>query len=275
MRRCRGHRSQHREIGAETFRAAKLRRGVARRAHPFERGARGRIGQLPRREVDAVRAHLARQRGVAIHQHDRAVAARHRDDAPRERRQPVPRQGFLAQLDEAQSRREARLERRQEARLADLRRVGDRVLGRQGERLEHRPVRRQHRPDGQRPEVLPRERLALAAVRLAAPRQHAEEVQADVGVRIGEDAGDPGIRALDLDAELLVQLARQRVGGRLARFDLAAGELPPAAVDLAGWPLREQRPAVRADQDRDRNVDRRGHRLRRAGRAPSPSKRPA
>ncbi len=57
------------------------------------------------------------------------------------------------------------------------------------------------------------------------------------------------------DAELLVQLARERGDDGLAGFELAARELPPARIDLARRPRREQEPSRGIDQHADRDVD--------------------
>ena len=104
-------------------------------------------------------------------------------------------------------------------------------------------------------EALPGDRLLLARLRVALPGGDAEEIEPHGGVRIGVHAGDPGIRRAGVDAEFLVQLARQGAVGRLARFDLAARELPVAGVDLAGRPPREQEGAVGALDHRRGDLD--------------------
>src|SRR5205807_1496400 len=106
-----------------------------------------------------------------------------------------------------------------------------------------------HRRDAWRLERLPGDRLVLKRMRLAAPGEHAEEIQPDVAVRIDVIAREPGIAALDVDAELFVQLARERMLGWLAGFDLAAREFPVAGVDLARRTLRQQKAAVGALDD--------------------------
>jgi hypothetical protein len=62
-------------------------------------------------------------------------------------------------------------------------------------------------------------------------------------------AGQPRIGVLDGNAELLVQLAAHCRQRRLSRFDLAAGKLPVAGIDLARRPLPEQKPAVAMEDD--------------------------
>jgi len=59
--------------------------------------------------------------------------------------------------------------------------------------------------------------------RLAAPGVDPIEMQAHFGVRIDEDPGDPRISALDFDAELLADLAPERLGDRFAWLDFASG----------------------------------------------------
>jgi hypothetical protein len=51
---------------------------------------------------------------------------------------------------------------------------------------------------------------------------------------------------LNIDPELLVELASERRGDGLAWLDLAAGKFPVAGVHLAVWPLRKQERAVAA-----------------------------
>ena len=63
-------------------------------------------------------------------------------------------------------------------------------------------------------------------------------------VRVDVLARDPGIGAAHVDAELLVQFARERARGRLAGFHFAAGEFPVARVHLAVRALRQQETAV-------------------------------
>jgi len=48
-------------------------------------------------------------------------------------------------------------------------------------------------------------------------------MQAHFGVRIAEDPGDPGISAFDLDAELLADLAPERLRDRFAGSILPPG----------------------------------------------------
>ena len=68
-------------------------------------------------------------------------------------------------------------------------------------------------------------------------------------------ARKPGITPSDIDAELLVKLARERRVNSLARLDLASRKFPVAGVDLARGPLSEQERAVVALQDSGSNFD--------------------
>jgi len=84
-------------------------------------------------------------------------------------------------------------------------------------------------------------------------------MQTHGGVRVDEHAGDPGVRALDLHAQLLADLARERMLDRLAGLDLTAGELPVARVDLVHGALPEQYRAVGTDQHRHGDIHRGRH----------------
>ncbi len=100
------------------------------------------------------------------------------------------------------------------------------------------------------PGALPRERLTVVADGIAVPLEDAEEVKLDVGVRIDEPLHQPRRGAPDADAELLGELAFERVARRLARLELAAGKLPITGVRLPRRALREQHAAVGAHDDR-------------------------
>src|SRR5438128_659291 len=83
------------------------------------------------------------------------------------------------------------------------------------------------------------------------------------GVRADEDlpavsagTGDAAIRAFDLDAELLADVALERLVDRLARLDFAAGKLPVARVHLVAGALRKERGAVGTDQHRRGDIHR-------------------
>ena len=86
-------------------------------------------------------------------------------------------------------------------------------------------------------------------MQLAAPRRHAKEIQPHRRMGISEHASNPRIRSLDLDTQLLAQLALQRMQRRLAFLDLAAGEFPVAGPDFVGGALGEEEGAVGALQD--------------------------
>ncbi len=96
---------------------------------------------------------------------------------------------------------------------------------------------------------LPDKRLTFAAMRLARPLRHLAEKEPHVGVRIVVFERMPEVTSLHVDAEFLVQLARERRLDRFPRLQLAARKLPVAFVRLAGRTLGEQnsaRPAARA-----------------------------
>src|SRR5882762_6261688 len=62
-------------------------------------------------------------------------------------------------------------------------------------------------------------------------------------------------RFLDDDAKLLLQLADQRRFGRLARFDLAAGEFPQASHRSSSRTLGDENAPVRIDEGARGNED--------------------
>src|SRR5688572_14805101 len=92
-------------------------------------------------------------------------------------------------------------------------------------------------------------------MRLAFPPRDTEKIQPDRGVRVGEYARDPRVGGLDVNSELLVQLAKQRVRAILARLDLAAWEFPVSGVDLAERALRQQECAIRPLHHGRRDLD--------------------
>jgi hypothetical protein len=71
-------------------------------------------------------------------------------------------------------------------------------------------------------------------------------------MRIVVLGGLPDLHRADGDAQLLMELAPQRLLDRFARLDLAAGELPVARIGLAlGAGGQQQRLVFPADQDAD------------------------
>ena len=117
-------------------------------------------------------------------------------------------QARLPQLHQLQPLLEALLELVQHDSGTVTTRVGDCVLVWKSERSKDRRVRGQHRRHHAAVDLLPCDRLILARMRFVFPTNYPIEMQPHGGVRIGVDASDPGVRGLDIDAELLVQLAR-------------------------------------------------------------------
>ena len=74
----------------------------------------------------------------------------------------------------------------------------------------------------------------------AVPGRDAEEFEPYVRVRIDETSGKPRPCCFDDDPELLFEFARKGRGVAFARFDLAAGKLPVAGVNLAFRAAGEQ-----------------------------------
>ena len=85
--------------------------------------------------------------------------------------------------------------------------------------------------------------------------ENLEELKPYRAVRISVDPGEPWIRPADVDAELLVQLAGDRRGGRLARLDLSAGEFSVSGVQLARRTARHEERAVGAQDDGSGHID--------------------
>ena len=159
--------------------------------------------------------------------------------------QPVRRQLLLPHLQQSKAAGERALEPPQKLALADIRCIADAVDRRQGQRPEDRAVGGQHGRDFHRAGALPFEPLAFPAVRRARPLDYAEKTQPHCRVRVVVIAREPGIRLLDVDSQLLVQLASERRGRWLAGLDFPAGKLPVARIDLPRRPLAQQEAAVR------------------------------
>ena len=93
---------------------------------------------------------------------------------------------------------------------------------------------------------------ALAAVDLV---QRDFPVDPDRLYLTGMSRGEPRRVAVGHDAELLGELAHQRLRRALARLDLAAGEFPVAGVGLAFRTAAEQEAAVGLQDDGGRRFD--------------------
>ncbi len=65
--------------------------------------------------------------------------------------------------------------------------------------------------------------------------------------------GEPRLGLLNVNAQLLVQLAGQGLHQTLARFELAARELPIPGIHLAGRACGEQKLTVGLKQDAHRH----------------------
>ncbi len=87
------------------------------------------------------------------------------------------------------------------------------------------------------------ERLGLAVPELADDR-----MEGDGALRIAVDGGGQQANRFDLTAQLLANLSDDRLEGRLALVDLAAGEFPFARERLTGGTLCYQQLAFALDQ---------------------------
>ena len=197
MRRRRRDRTQHREIETERARARNLLRGVARR----------RDQRCPGRSRAACRASprsSARRRSPPARASSSVPF--HSTRAPKRRASAtsVARErhaaGRAATSCRAAARgagppASARSRAGEKGVLVAVLRARDAVHGRQVECGQDARVGRQQRRDGVAPGRLPLERLAVVARELAVPREHAEEVELDVRVRIHELLHEPRRRA--------------------------------------------------------------------------------
>ncbi len=80
-------------------------------------------------------------------------------------------------------------------------------------------------------------------------------MQTHLLLRVGVFLRHPRIHAVGIDAEFLVQLARQRLLHRLAGLDFSPGEFPVTLPRLARRALRQQHASVRALQHRDGDIE--------------------
>src|SRR5690606_908322 len=128
--------------------------------------------------------------------------------------------------------------------------MADDVAGREGQPAQGRLGGRQHGPDLQLAVWIdPRQLLTFHAARLALPSCDLAEGQAHDVLGVLVHIGDPGRGCGDLDIELFLQLARQGFQYRFTRFDLAAGQLPPAGPRLVGRTLAQQQAPIRSEND--------------------------
>jgi hypothetical protein len=123
---------------------------------------------------------------------------------------------------------------------ADLAGVADGIEIGQGQRRQHRRVRRQHGRHRQRLGALPGQGAMHVVVQLAAPIADAEEIEPHMGMLIHMLAAQPGVGARHADAQLFAEFAHQRGMRGFAGLDLAAGEFPVAGIEGAGRALAEQ-----------------------------------
>src|SRR5258706_9133584 len=240
VRRRRVDRPEHDKIHSERLGPLQLLARMARSAAPREIGAGGGAAQLLGGEVHAVGADIAREREIGVDEDLRAVSVSKRNHASSELLCRLAREGFFTHLDQLPAAPQSRLEPQEKRLDTELAGTRDGVFRRQLKAAQHRAVGRQERGELDRVRALPGGRLVFERARLPAPSGDPVKMQAYFGMRIGKNPGDPGVRALDLDAELLAYLALERLGDRLTWLDLAAGKLPVARVDFAGRTLRGQ-----------------------------------
>jgi hypothetical protein len=154
-----------------------------------------------------------------------------------------------AQLHPAHPLSQRALERRQPALPAAGGRGRDQVAVGLQQRGDDRAVGRRHVVLGQLVRRHPGQGLALVAAGGAAPGADVAHVQAQALVRVGLRDADHGVAQLDVDAEFLVQFAREGGFGRFVGFALAAGEFPEAGEVAALGAAGEQDAAARVGDD--------------------------
>ena len=131
---------------------------------------------------------------------------------------------------------------------------GDRVTGRQSQRLQDPAIGRSQ--DG-RIDLLrrqPLQPLPLQRLRLALPLVGLPGIQQQLALGVMNGHPDQRFATQQGDAHFLAQFARQCRHRRLARFELAARELPHARQVLAGRPLRQQHAPQGIEHDRGHHV---------------------
>src|SRR5262249_39407820 len=131
---------------------------------------------------------------------------------------------------------------------------------------DQRLVGRRHRIFAHLARPRPGELLAFARRDDPVPAAADVERHDDVKLRIGM-AGERQRREtllVDDNAQLLLELADERVLGSLARLDLAAGKLPQPGHRLSRRTLRDQHATVGIDQGAGRNEENFAHSLLRS-----------
>ena len=218
---------------------------MAGRAHPGEIRAGRAGGEGVGAQVQAIGPDAAGELGIIIDHQQDAVAV---GDTPYRFGKPQALcrgQGFVSQLDQSQPAGNGFFDALQLAFDAFAFSLGDGHAGRQRQGFQDRIIGRQDGGDtgggtaGQPIDGAVFERGGDADFPF--PGGYPPEIEAHGGVRVGELAGQPGRAFGDGDAEFFLQLADQRLAYRFAGFDLAAGELPVTGVDLAFWPLGEEK----------------------------------
>src|SRR5476651_1277709 len=102
--------------------------------------------------------------------------------------------------------------------------------------------------------MLPGQRLAFTADRLAAPRGHLAEVEPHVSMGIIVLECPPALAGGYLDTQFLMQFARERRFNAFPRFQLTAGKFPVTFIRLAFRALSQEITAVRLHEHTDRDV---------------------
>src|SRR5208283_1521178 len=126
----------------------------------------------------------ARERGISVEQYLRAAGLGQRQELCRQALETLDRPGFFTQFHQAHAAAERLPGAAQELLFAEILGHRDSIDQWQRKCVQDRLIRRQQRRDLESARHLPGDRLSIAADRLAAPGEDAEEIELDVGVRV-------------------------------------------------------------------------------------------
>src|SRR5437899_1290259 len=233
MRGGRLHRSNNSKIDLELRRMRKLTARVTGCSDQQIVRPRLRSGKRCRRPMNAGKAAAPCVFDGTVQEHARTESSGERQKSSSESVPSCRRPRFLAELNEAQSARQRAFRAREKFVFADIVGIRHAANRRQRQSGQYARIRRQQRRDIERAWLLPRKGLSVMTERFADPAKHAEEVELDVRMRVDEFLRDPRRRVRDRDAELLLQLACERMSRGFAGLELAAGEFPIAGIGLA------------------------------------------
>ena len=233
------HRAEHGVIGADRARTREIGGVVTGRAEPLV------LRDRPLLQLAQHRAGGVETRGVEARDVLRIAVENRLDAALAERARHFAIRG-VTRRGQPQAQQRIRHERAGLARLERRRRKNE--LRRQAQRVHDRRIGREQLPARQFAGGNPRAGRMLAGDRFTLERgdQPGIEVHRQFGVHVPQADQRPGRG--HPDAELLAQLADERLLHGLKGLHLAAGKFPLARVELVGGPLADQDFAARVAQ---------------------------